>query len=46
MLPQYKLWGRVVEQIELQEMPCAARKRHPALVDPGPALVRRLSRTE
>src|SRR5438093_7955435 len=68
VLKKYKLWRRVIEQIETQEMPPDDDKftamhgsmiltgvkqtlalldsGHPALLDPGPSLVRRLSRVE
>ena len=68
VLKKYKLWRRVVEQIETEQMPpdddkftpfhgsmvIAGVKQtlalldsgHPSLLDPGPSLVRRLSRME
>jgi hypothetical protein len=68
VLKKYKLWQRVIEQVETQEMPpdddkftsmhgtmvVAGVKKtlallesgHPALLDPGPSLVRRLSHVE
>ncbi len=68
VLKKHKLWERVIEQIETQEMPpdddkftpqhgtmvVAGVKKtlallesgHPALLDPGPAIARRLSHVE
>jgi len=68
VLKKHKLWERVIEQIETQQMPPDDEKftpqhgtaiianvkqtltllstGHPSLVDPGPSMVRRLSREE
>jgi mono/diheme cytochrome c family protein len=68
VLKKYKLWQRVIEQIETQEMPpdddkftaqhgtmvvqgvkntlALLESGHPALLDPGPSIARRLSHLE
>jgi len=69
ILKEYKLWRRVIEQVNAQEMPpdddtgftaqhgtvvingvketlALLESDHPSVHDPGPALVRRLSRAE